>query len=217
MQNTTGKCVLFEGKQPETILISMVISSYISLASFTYTLRKHLSDKFFKENVICFLTSLCSLVCSTYNLIACYAYVNEANIMTCPLFMVLYSTVVTASRCFSNLVFACRYKTINQNNRVLAEKRAYAFTVSIVVVSVVHLVFTYLYAGFVPLNNCRQGTVKGARGYLYFSIACYMLITFLQTVILVEIIKPVFKHCMHLNTTTISSKYAIFFLNRINV
>ena len=221
MQNSTGKRVLFEGEQPQTILASVAISSYISVCSLVYTLRKrHRGGGFFKENVVCHLTALCSLTCSAYNL-AVYRFGDAimTSQSTCTLSSVVYGTVVTASRCFGNLVFACRYKTINQNNRAVAVKRrAHQFTVSITVVSLLHLVFTYFYTAFAPrMTNCEQGRVEGGEGFLFLGVGilCYTLITLIQTVILVEIVKPVARHCMHLNATTISNKLLWFFINFI--
>ena len=209
MENSTGKRVFFEGEQPQTILASVVISSYISICSFVYILRKRSRCGHFKENVINFLTSFCSLTCSTYNLsVYHFGDATMTSQTICTLSSIVYGTVVTVSRCFCSLVFVCRYKTINQNNRAVAERKAHQFTVSITVVSILHLVFTYFYTGFVHRTNCEQGLVKGDKGFLFMGVGilCYTLITLIQTVILVEIVKPVLRHCMHLNATTISNK-----------
>ena len=117
---------------------------------------------------------------------------------------IVYKTTIAANRCFCNLIFAYRYKTINRRNSLFAANKAYWFSIVIIVLSVLQTIFDCVSFSIYQIDtpNCFNLSLKVGT-YIYSTCSYYLLLAICQTVILVEIVKPISNHCMRMNNTTI--------------
>ena len=156
------------------------------------------------------LCSFSSLTCTLFYQIYELQYSGDKNLKSnrtiCFVMPLVYKTTIAANRCFCNLIFAYRYKTINKSMSLFAANKAYWFSIAIVVLSVLQTIFdcVYFFIYQVDSSNCFHRSLKVGI-YIYFTCIYYLLLTIFQTVILVEIIKPIFNHCIRMNNTTISN------------
>ena len=185
------------------------LSSVTTIFCFVFLIR-NFKSKHTKENTVVFL---CSVSCFAYTIFYSnydlYYGSNESLKSTesiCFVMLFLYQTTFAASKCFCNLIFAYRYKTVNKRVCIFAVKKAYWFSVGIIIVTVLQTIFSYIYFSSTNSKDCFYKSVKRNNNRIYLISTCllYILVSIFQTIILYEIIKPIFKHCIRLNTTALS-------------
>ena len=115
--------------------LNLDIAFYITTASIVYLIRK-ISHKLRRENFVVLLCSLCSSFCSIIYLLYELELPGLENIKSnsfiCILIITSYRTLFFVSKCFSNFVFARRYKGINSRVSVFALKKAYCYSICII-------------------------------------------------------------------------------------
>ena len=190
----------------------LAFTVYIFIANVVYTIRKR-NSPLFKDNMIGCMSILCSLVHSTFDEVLSIMRTKEAfsDDLLCKVMSIKLPTLSTLSRCFSSTIFLHRFKAINQNNqKVLKARRAYLFTVSIYVLSLVLITFRYINAFFFQIFElCKLGkpdAIEYSEVFRDIGMVCHIFIGMLQSIVLVEIIKPIFRHCLKLNGNTISNR-----------
>ena len=188
-----------------------VLSFYILIASIVYLIRK-LKDDLKVESTVVSACSLCSFLCSVVVTIFYYKLRNthSMNKSFCRYVRIHAVCSTVLSKCFSNLVFVYRYKIINKT--LVFAKRAYALTVTII-----HWMFIGLMSNLYlrisldnqPCNLDRQNEshygLSNTSSYfpITISFCSFIITTLLQTIILVEIVKPVYLHYVKTKRTTI--------------
>ena len=191
--------------------ILTVLSFYALIASTVYLIRKR-KDDLKIENTVISACLLCSFLCSVIVTIFYYKLRNIHSIDKSFCRYVRIHTVCSTalSKCLSNLVFVYRYKMIKKT--FVFAKRACALTVTII-----HWMFIGLMSNLylrISLDNrpCNldRSLYKTSNTSNYFPLILswfsFVIITFLQTVILVEIVKPVYMHFVKTKRTTIPNE-----------
>ena len=188
----------------------LVTLSVVSTIFCLVYLLKKFNSKRTKENLVVLLCSFSSLTCTLfyhmYDLHYSEDEIIRSNRTICFVTPLVYKTTIAANRCFCNLIFAHRYKTINRRISLFAANKAYWFSIVIVVLSVLQTIFdcVFFYVHQNEITNCFNWSLKVGI-YIYSACTYYLLLAIFQTVILVEIVKPIFNHCMQLNNTAISN------------
>ena len=54
-------------------------------------------------------------------------------------------------------------------------------------------------------NNCFSTKKSGSNVFIYILLGSLLLVTVLQSAILVEIIKPIYKHCLQIQNSSVSN------------
>ena len=182
------------------------LSSVTTIFCFVFLVGNRNSSQT-KENVVVLLCSISSLTYTAFYASYDIQYNNNEilhlNESMCFIMPFLYKSTIAASRCFCNLIFLYRYKTVNNRISIFAVKKAYWFSVAIIVVTVLQTVFDCIFFWFVGTkeSDCFNMTLKiGKQIYLLSIGLLYFLVAVFQAIILCEIIKPIFKHCTRLNS-----------------
>ena len=195
-----------------------ILSSYILTASIIYTLHK-LKDDLRNENIVVCVCSFCPFLCSilitVLNLKDLY---NNNDKFYCTFVGISLITNITLSKVLCNIVFAYRYKTIHKSLNSLAARRAYIFTVLIIVLSIIGFLSNIYFWTYKVRQPCNYGRIdKSNYAFGFFILGTYIFGTFFQTVILVEIIKPLFNHYVSMSRTTIPTNQTKNLLCRVIV
>jgi len=176
-----------------------------------YMLRK-IKSKQLKENCVVLLCSVAE--CGNAFFYCYYDLYYQQHLKLgvgaiCTVMPLVYKISIAINRCCCNLIFAYRYKTINKISSIFAAKRAYWFSIGIVLFSVAHTVVDCIY--FTVINpkrvDCFSLNLEVSEkygGYIYAVNGSYLVIAVFQTIILKEIIKPIYNHCTRLSNSTIS-------------
>ena len=179
-------------------ILLLSFTFYTTFASFAYALKSANRSKI-KENIIVSLCAFISLACSVLYSVIGFLYPKTGYM--CVFAQIVYKASIVLSKCFCNLIFAYRYKEINRRSSVLAANRAYKFSIGIITISIILLVFdqVYFFLVFKPSNlMCIQtNVISKIQTNLIVKIVMlggFLVLTVLQTVILVEIIKPIYEH-----------------------
>ena len=188
------------------------LSSVTTIFCFVFLIRNGDSNKT-KENIVVLLCSISSLTYAVIHATYDLHYSNNESLQLsgyiCFAMRILYKSSFATSRCCCNLIFLYRYKTINNRISIFAVKKAYCFSVGIIVVTVLKSIFDLFFSfwAFDTKNSdCFRMTLKSEmRIYLISMASLYLLVAVFQTIILCEIIKPIFKHCTRLNSSALSS------------
>ena len=198
---------------PGNALCVLLLSVYLTTASFTYLLQ-HYKGKRNKENFFVFICSLLTFALSIFYFVFEFLYGGKQHSIKskflCALTPIVYKTCVSVSKVFSSLIFVYRYDLIKQRRLLAAPKRSKVFAVVIILFSVLqltaHLVHVTLFNTDTSLDECRYDElfINENMLYRYFLGGLFLLKTVLQTTILVEIIKPIYKHYLK-STTAYSS------------
>ena len=185
----------------------VTLSVVTTVFCLVYLLKKFQSKQT-KESFIVLLCSFSSLTCTLFYHVYELHYSNGKNLKTNRtiwfVMPIVYKTTIAANRCFCNLIFAYRYKTINRRISLFAANKAYWFSIVIVVLSVLQTIFDCVSFSIYQIDtpNCFNLSLKVGT-YIYSTCSYYLLLAICQTVILVEIVKPISNHCMRMNNTTI--------------
>ena len=188
----------------------LVTLSVVSTIFCLVYLLKKFKSKRTKENFVVLLCSFSSLTCTLFYHMYELHYWEDKSITSnrtiCFVTPLVYKTTIAANRCFCNLIFAHRYKTINRRISLIAANKVYWFSIVIVVLSVLQTIFDCVSFSIYQKDttNCFNRSLKVGI-YIYSKCIYYFLLAIFQTVILVEIVKPIFNHCMRMNNTTISN------------
>ena len=186
------------------------ICVYVAAATLVYFIKES-NGALNKENFIVFLCASCTLAFSiVYFLFDSQFTVLKTSKLTCDVASMFWKTFLILNRCFCNLIFSYRYIFLNKNSKVLAAQRSHVFTVSLIFVSFLLLVFDIIYyqvqiSPFV--FGCENFNINYDEHYIgiNFEVCLFLIAVGLQTAILVEIIKPIYKHCRRLSNSTISN------------
>ena len=185
------------------------LSSATTMSCFVFLIR-NFKSKHTKENAVVFL---CSASCFAYTMFYSnydlYLGSTESLKSTgsiCSVMPFLYQTTFVANKCFCNLIFVYRYKTVNKRVCIFAVKKAFWFSVSIIIVTVFQTIFSYVHFSSIDHKGCLNKTVKRTNNRIYLVLTglLYILVSIFQTVILYEVIKPIFKHCVRLKNSALS-------------
>ena len=193
----------------------LVFSAIITLCCLIY-LFKNIGSKQKKENSVVFLCSVSGFVCTFfYCYYEVYYFENQdlqADGAICIIMPIVYKITLAINRCSCNLIFAYRYKTINKLSSIFAARKAYWFSIIIIVVFILQTIFDCIYFSapyFKPkLTDCLSFNLEvevHVATYIYATNGCFLITLISQTVILVEIIRPIFNHFTRLNKSTISN------------
>ena len=128
-----------------------------------------------------------------------------------------YKVVLAINKCSSNLIFAYRYKTVNKR-RLILSKRAYFYSIFIVAISAFQILFDVFYFTLATKDGQERClflkiNFKKHSFHVLTIALCFTIVTIMQTVILVEIVKPIYKHLN--NTSRISNRSLKFTLYRV--
>ena len=191
---------------------------FVSLASvttifcFVFLLRNRHSKQT-KENAGVLLCSISSLI-----LTVCYAfydlhYNNNENLQInrsiCLVVPILHKSSIATSRCLCTLIFAYRYKTVNNRISFFAVKKAQWFSVGIIVVTALQTIFDVIWFIATKDLECFHISLKSVKRIYIISIgSLHFLVTVFQTIIMCEIIKPIFKHCTRQQSSALSRNNA---------
>ena len=164
-----------------------------------------------------FLCALASLPCYVLYFLQVLEVLNynefeklEKNTFLCKASSSTYKVVLVVNKCLTNLIFAFRYKTINKRCPILV-KRAYFYSILVVAISAFQLLLDFFYFMFAKIDskeNCLFLKFNFNENSLHVILmaTCFAFVTTMQGVILVEIIKPIYKH---LNNTNIFSSRSL--------
>ena len=189
----------------------LTVSIYKATVSLAYSIQDPEKIRR-KENIVVFLCTLLTVICSVSYFLQVLHYARfdrlEKSSLLCKFSSTSYKVALVISKCFCNLVFANRCRTINRKCSALA-KRAYCYSVWIIVISVCQLVFDFFYFMFATVpsqKNCLYLEINFNKHSIHVAvmIICFMFATVMQTVILVEIIKPIYRHVN--NSSSIQSR-----------
>ena len=186
------------------------MSLYLTFATLVYCIKKK-EENLNKENFIVFLCSLCTFLFSiVYFLFDSQFKAFESSKIVCDVAFTFWKTFLILNRCLCNLIFSYRYESLNRSTAILAAKRSFAFTITLIFVSLLLLVFDVVYYQLQispSVDDCENITIDYDKHYISINIESGLFLTAvtLQTAILVEIIKPIYKHCKRLDNSTISN------------
>ena len=190
----------------------VLFSMYLAITSFIYLIRNY-KGKRNKENCFVFMCCLLTFALSTFYFVFEFLYGGKQNSIKskflCVLIPIVYETSITVSKVFSSLIFVYRYELINQRRLIYAPKISNIFVAMIMVFSVLHfagqLLFVTVTQTTSDFDECRYHKLFIHENvlYSYFSGGCFILMIILQTILLVEIITPIYKH--YLKSTTMYS------------
>ena len=188
-----------------------VLSLYILMPSIVYLFRK-LKDDFKVENTAVSACSLCSFLCSVILTIFYYKLRNISSMNTsfCSYVRIHRVCSTSLSKCLNNLVFVYRYKMINKT--LVFAKRAYALTAMIIHWIFIGLISNLYFQVSINKQPCNLGRFnKSHYGVSYtssyfpltLSMCSFVITSILQTIILIEIVKPVYLHYVKTKRATI--------------
>ena len=190
---------------------------FVSLSSLTTTfcfvfLVRNRSSKQMKENAVVLLCSISSLTYTVFYALYDVNYsINKSSQLSgyiCYVMPIVYKSTIATSKCFCSLIFAYRYKTVNRRISVFSAKKAHWFSVGIITITVLQFMFDKVFFWLVVPKDfdCFSKPLKfGNCIYMVSMGLMYLLVAVFQTIILCEIIKPIFKHCTRLNRSILSS------------
>ena len=187
------------------------LSSVTTIFCFVFLVRNY-NYKQKKENIVVLLCSISSLTYTVVHAFYDLHYSNnnsQLNGNICFAIHILYKSTIATSKCFCNLIFLYRYKTINRRISIFPIKKAYWFSIGIIIFTALQGIFDNIFFWVVATKDkeCFEMPLKlGKRVYFISMGLMYFLVAFFQTIILCEIIKPIFKHCTRLNSSALSSK-----------
>ena len=189
---------------------TLITSSYLGIASFTYLLKTFKSKRR-NENIIVFLCSVFSIPFSVLYFLLVLHYENDgtllSNSLLCKVYIKTFETTVVINKCLCNAIFALRYKTLNKTISWLNfSKRVLGFSVATIVISAFQLVFLHIYTLFVSvytLKTCLHFKIDSEKHLIYILavLGCLFITTILQTVILIETVKPICNHSNNLSNS----------------
>ena len=198
---------------PGNALCVLLLSVYLTTASFTYLLQ-HYKGKRNKENFFVFICSLLTFALSIFYFVFEFLYGGKQHSIKskflCALTPIVYKTCVSVSKVFSSLIFVYRYELIKQRRLLGAPKKTKIYSAMIILFSILqftgHVIYVTAFRGTSERNQCRYGELFTNENvfYGYVSGGMFLLKTVLQTVILVGIIRPIYKHYLK-STTAYSS------------
>ena len=182
----------------------IILSSYILTVTIVYTLRK-LKNDLKKENIVVSVCAFCAFLCSVLiAVVKLKDLYNNNDKLFCTFVGINLIINVAVSKTLCNIVFAYRYKMINKSCSSLAAKRAYLFTFLIIVLSVIGLISNIYFWIYKVRQPCKNGQINESNyAFGFFILGNFVIGTFFQTIILVEIIRPLFKHHMNMSRATI--------------
>ena len=198
---------------PGNGFVFLLFSMYLTATSFTYLLQ-HYNGKRKKENCFIFLCCFLTLVLSTFYFV--FEFLRDGKDYSinskflCVLIPLVFKACITVSKVFSSLIFVYRYELINQRKLLAAPKRSKIVPAVFVLFSIVqflgHVIFVTIIQSTSKLDKCNYEKlfITNSVSYSYFTAGCFILKTILQTIILVETIKPIYKHCVK---STVASSF----------
>ena len=192
---------------PGTAICAVLLSIYLTTTSFIYLLQ-HYKGKVNKENIFVFFCSLLTFALSTFYFVfellrGGKEYTIKSKFL-CVLIPLVYQTSIMVSKVFSNLIFVYRYETINR--LLTAPKRSKILAVVIIYLSLLQFVGRVIFLTVIQstssLDECSYDKlfIPENVSYSYFASGCFILMIVLQIIIVVEIIKPIYKN--YLKSTT---------------
>ena len=109
------------------------------------------------ENFIVFLCSLLTIPCSSLYFFVVLHYKKYDTLLSssglCKSSNDMFKTVLIINKCFCNLIFAYRYKTVNSGGKNFVAKTL-VFSAIIITISVFQVIFDHLYTVFIlPIKN----------------------------------------------------------------
>ena len=189
----------------------LITSAYLGIASFIYLLKKFKSSQR-NENIIVFLCTSFSIPCSVLYFLLVLHYEHDDTLLSesflCKVYAKTFATTVIINKCFSNVIFAYRYETLNKNITWLKfSNRVLVFSAAIIVISAFQLVFLHIYTFFIIIliqKDCFYFNIDTEEHFIYVLVILGFLLvtTILQTVISIQTIKPI---CKHLNSNLSNS------------
>lgn len=200
------------------VWIHVAVSCYLALANFVYFIQEGNNERK-TENFIVFLAVLICVSCSI--LFFAVDFQHEVLKYLCNTSPTVYKSSVVFSKCLCNIIFVKRYKAIKRRSSTFSVKRAYCFSFCIIAISLILLTFDqilfYLFnkTSFLdcfPLEELRLNLYQ-----ISVVLGYFLITTVLQTVILVEIIKPLCRHVEQINNSYITNESIKRTLNRIVV
>ena len=184
-----------------------LVPCYLALASFVYFIQN------IKQGKSCenFFVFTAALICVPVSFLFLFIdFQVPALEYLCKTTPTVNKTAMIISKCLSNMIFAKRYEAINKRSSIFAHRRAYWFSVCIIVVSLAQLAFDqvhfYLYK-FSDFFSCYPLEENSLTKLYQIAVVLgiFLITTVLQTIILVEIIRPLFRHLGQVSSSHIAS------------
>ena len=194
----------------------LIISSYLVKASFIYFVKKFNSAKK-KENLIVLLCSLLTITCSILYFFLVLYYKKYDTLLSssglCKSSNDMFKTVLIINKCFCNLIFAYRYKTVNNSGKKFV-KKTLVFSAIIITISVFQVIFDHLYTVFIlPIEKQEcfhyNYDLKQHLVYIIVMVGCMFLTTVLQTGILVLTLRPIRNHVNNISSISNERMYSM--------
>ena len=201
----------------------VLLSMYLTATSFIY-LRQHKRGKMNKENFLVYSCSLYTFVLTAFYLVFEILRDGEELSMnskfSCVSIPLLYKLCITVIKFFGCLIFVHRYVRINQIKLLAAPKKFKILPAMYVFVSIAYFIGHIIPGAIIQASTNRdkcnyEKLFVNVSGFSYFSGACFVLKTILQTVILVEIIKPMYKQYLKSTNSTSLNRILRKTLNRV--
>lgn len=143
------------------VFILSAVAFYITAANILYTLQCwNKTPNLRKDNLLCIFASLCGSTMAIFSL----SY--ETSRLTlgrggCKSFVLAMYFNFIFNRCFTNLLFAHRYKMLTSNNSpVIRSDRALYSTSFIIFISLSHLVFIFVNLIVFDSVNCKVKKIR---------------------------------------------------------
>ena len=189
------------------VWLQAFVSCYLALVSFVYFILSIKKGK----NCENFFVFLAALICVPVSFLFIFVdFQFPALEYLCKTTPTINKTAMIFSKCLSNIIFAKRYVAINKRSSVFAVRRAYWFSVCIIVVSLAQLAFDQVHFYLFQFSNffsCYPLEEKNQINLyqVVVVLGIFLITTVLQTIILVEIVKPLFRHLGQVSGSSIGN------------